>query len=296
MRWVAAALVLAAGAAAAAEPPPAARKLRLLTGAARAISHALSASRDTALMGLAITPYSVLTAGADVAVVELDLAPVALRFGFFGLIELESDRPFSGRSPDFIPRENSAFWRAHGGYSTALDLVELGPRLLGAGGKLEATLSLRHESEHFTGSPSGDTPRFQDYPHIGNFVMADVAARIPAGPLDVELRLQTKVFLGGRSYQVGPGADAIVRWRLSDRVQPFSALFGEVLVGADTVLEDGRAARVPDDWMVRNLTGVLLPGRLGDVQVFSAVEIGHGKGLNVFKKELRWGGGVRLAF
>ena len=44
------------------------------------------------------------------------------------------------------------------------------------------------------------------------------------------------------------------------------------------------------------MTGVAFPGAVGEIQVFSAVEIGHGKGLNVYKEELRWGGGIRLAF
>jgi hypothetical protein len=30
--------------------------------------------------------------------------------------------------------------------------------------------------------------------------------------------------------------------------------------------------------------------------IFNAVEIGHGKGLGVYREEVRWGGGIRLAF
>ena len=267
------------------DAPP--KKIHLLPGASRAISHAMSASRDTALLGLALTPYSVLTAGGDVGIVEFDLSSVALRVGFFGMIELESDRPYSGSPPDFIPRENSAYWRAHGGYSLALDLERFAQRHLGPRGAVELTLSLRHESEHFTGDPSGDTPRFEDYPHIGNFVMGDVAVRLTVGVLEVELRLQGKVFIGEGSYVGGPGADAIVRWRASEWVHPFSSTFAEFIAGADGV---------PDNYLVRNLTGLLLRGRFGDIQVFNSIEVGHGKGLNVFNKELRWVGGIRLAF
>jgi hypothetical protein len=293
-RPVALLATLVAAAAHADEPSP--TSIVVMPGAARAISHGLSASRDTALLGLAFTPYSVLTAGADLGLVELQLASATVRFGFFGLIELESDRPFSGHPADFIPRENSAFWRAQGGYSVALALDGLAHRVLGERGALEATLSLRHESEHFTGSTGGDAPKYEDYPHIGNFLMADVAVRLPAGNLDVELRVQCKWFPGGdQSYTVGPGVDAIVRWHLLPRLEPFSSTFAEYLVGADRVWPDGRRG-VPDDRLVRNLTGVILPGRFGDVQIFNSIELGDGKGLNVYKNELRWGGGVRLAF
>jgi hypothetical protein len=277
-------------------PAAAHADVEVMPGASRAISHATSASRDTGLLGLALTPYSVLTAGGDVGIVKIQLAAVALRLGFFGLIELESDRPFSGRLPDFIPRENSAFWRAHGGYSVAIAFDDLARRHLGPRGAFEATLSLRHESEHFTGSTGGDTPRFQDVAHIGNFFLADVAVRLPAGAVDVELRLQNKIFVGEASYVVGPGADAIVRWHLSRWLKPFMSTFAEYIVGNDVTYDDGRRVRVPDDYMIRNLTGVILPGRLGDVQIFSAIEIGNGKGLNVVKEEVRWGGGIRLAF
>src|SRR5688572_15368719 len=75
------------------EPEPA---LAVLPGASREINHAHSASRDTGAMGWAFTPYSLLSAGADVAILKWKLEPVSLRFGFFGLLELESDRPYDG--------------------------------------------------------------------------------------------------------------------------------------------------------------------------------------------------------
>lgn len=271
--------------------------LEILPGASREISHAMSASRDTALMGWALTPYSVLTAGADVGILKLNESPVAIRLGFFGMLELESDRPFAGNPQgDFIPRENSAYWRAVGGYSGAVAFERFAKRHLGQRGAFEMTLSLRHESEHFTGSTSGDPPRFQEYPHIGNLILYDIAVRVPMGRFDFELRLQSKVFLGQRNYVVGPGGDVIVRWHLSKWLEPFSSTFAEYLVGKVNTFDDGRTGRVPDDSMVRNLTGFIFPGRVGDIQIFNAIEVGNGKGLNVYKRELRWGGGIRLAF
>jgi hypothetical protein len=69
--------------------------------------------------------------------------------------------------------------------------------------------------------------------------MPDVAVRIPIKKLDIELRVQTKVFVPvipapDTVYKVGPGFDAILRWRVHDVVQPFSSTFFEYIVG-DTV-------------------------------------------------------------
>lgn len=247
-------------------------------------------------MGWAITPYSVLTAGADVSIVKWQLEPVSLRFGFLGLIELESDRPYKQGSGDFIPRENSGFWRGHGGYSIAASFERWARESLGERGALELCLSLRHESEHFTGSTGGDEPKYADRPLIGNFLMGDAAVRLPLGDFDLELRLQNKVWLGERAYSVGPGGDVILRWLLSSRVRPFSASFAEYLFGRRTIWADGHDVRVPDDYLIRNLTGVAFPGAIGELQVFNALEIGHGKSLNVYREEVRWGGGIRLAF
>jgi len=276
-----------------AAPEPA---LQVLPGASREINHAHSASRDTGAMGWALTPYSVLSAGADVAILKWKLEPVSLRFGFFGLLELESDRPFEKGSKDFIPRENSRFWRAHGGYSIAASFERWARASLGERAAFEVALSLRHESEHYTGSTHGDEPQYGDVPLIGNFLMGDVGARLPLGDFDLELRVQTKVWLGERAYSVGPGGDVILRWNFSDWMRPFSATFAEYLFGRRMVWDDGRDVQVPDNYLIRNLTGVAFPGPIGEIQIFNALELGHGKGLNVYKEELRWGGGIRLAF
>ena len=287
---------LAAAATCAALPARAEPALEVLPGASREINHAHSASRDTGAMGWALTPYSVLSAGADVAILKWKLEPVSLRFGFFGLIELESDQPYDEGSKDFIPRENSRFWRAHGGYSIAASFERWARESLGERGAFELCLSLRHESEHFTASTSGEDPQYGDLPHIGNFFMGDVATRLPLGDFDLELRLQNKLWVSEHAYSVGPGGDVIVRWNLSVWMRPFSATFAEYLFGRRTVWDEGRDVQVPDNYLIRNLTGVAFPGTVGEIQIFNAIEIGHGKGLNVYKEEFRWGGGIRLAF
>jgi len=285
------------------EPP-----VQLLAGASQRISHSLSASRDTALLAYQLTPYSVLTAGGDVALVTWKLHPeVELRFGFFGLIEMESDRAFepgTGGSVGVLPGAGAALYRGHNGVHLATTFERTGERLFGRGGIVELTLGLHHESEHYMGSEDTSVAeRYKFHPHIGDFVLQDAAVRIPAGRVEVDLRLQNKLFvpvdLGQanghqRGYIIGPGLDLVFRWRLSDWAHPFSSFFGEYLVGNE-ILFDGRAWLVPDNYLLRNLTGVIFPGVNGDVQVYTSLSVGHGKGLLVLREEFLWGGGVRLA-
>jgi hypothetical protein len=293
------ALLLALPTAAHARP-----KIELLPGASQEISHKMSASRDTALPAYQLTPYSVFTAGIDAGLVGVDWGWISARVGFIGMIELESDRPYDAKQDGanvLLPSAGIHYWRGMQGIQASVALDEAGEKLFGEGGLLELTLGLRHESEHYTGSNDGGAGSdYSDVPHIGDFFLQDVAARIPTGRLDFELRLQNKLFLpagGGdqlRLYRVGPGFDAIVRWRLTSWVHPFSSTFGEYLWG-NGIEHEGERLRVPDNHLLRNLTGLIFPGRFGEVQVFTSVSVGHGKGLQVFKEELLWGGGVRIA-
>jgi hypothetical protein len=175
---------------------------------------------------------------------------------------------------------------------------ELAERWLGPRGALEVVLSHRHESEHFTGPRDPNDRTFDDIPIIGDFLMPDFAARFPAGPVDLEVRLQFKFFVssgGYKQYIFGPGMDLIARWRLTDWIHPFISLFGEYLLGGVEEWE-GRTVDIPDNHLVRGLIGVVFPGRLGDVQLFTSLAVGHGKGLLVFREEFLWGWGIRLAF
>jgi hypothetical protein len=281
--------------------------VQVLPGAARAIPHSMSASRDTAVLGYQLTPYSALMAGAEPALVGFFLRDVSLRVGYFGFLELESNTPYDPEGKalgPLLPFENIHFWRGQQGTQLSLAFDEGARRWLGERGMLEVTIGFRHESEHFTASTRGTEPRYGDVPHIGDFTFHDFAARIAVGDFDIELRLQNKLFLAydtgqanglERAYTMGPGFDAIVRWRLTDWIHPFSSTFGEYLIGNDFVWE-GRWIQVPDAYLLRNLTGVIFPGKIGDIQLFSSLAVGHGKGLMVFREELLWGGGVRLAF
>src|SRR5687768_16408035 len=86
--------LFSAGAALAAEHPASApaspSSFHFLPGASRAISHAGSASRDTAALGLVILPRVVVTGGAEIAVFAIEGSGLTFRPGFFGMLELES--------------------------------------------------------------------------------------------------------------------------------------------------------------------------------------------------------------
>lgn len=262
------------------------------------ISHGRSASRDTPALAYQITPYTAEMAGGDFAFVGLETPHLSLRLGFYGLIELESERPLtSGDAGDqLVLPLVGLLWRGSNGLTAALSLDSLGERSFGERGRLEFALSLRHESEHFTASREGNEGRYVDVPNIDNFVMPDVAVRIPFGNFNFEARGQLKYFFAQhyeRSYSVGPGVDLILHWLLTDAVQPFSAVFGEYLYGTELSFE-GERVRTPDNYLLRNLTGLIFPGKWGEVQVFNSIAYGHGKGLLAYRREALWGFGVRV--
>lgn len=296
--------LLAAPIAAAPEPlppeDPAEETFELLPGASRAITHSHSASRDTALLAYQQTPYTVRTGGGDVGLARLNTGALSWRLGFFGMIELESEDPIESddlSSP--MPQAGNGLWRGVYGYSIAAAHRDWGERWFGERGMVEAAISFRHESEHFTGSREGNEGRYAEVPNIGDFFMPELAVRIPVGDVDIELRAQHKWFVGepgARTYSHGPGGDAIVIWRLWDQLHPFNATFAEYLFGTTFEDDDGTRYVAPDNYLFRNLTGVMLPGRYGDIQLYASLAIGHGKGLKAFQKERRWGGGIRLVF
>jgi hypothetical protein len=270
-------------------------ELSWIPGAAREVAHSSSASRDTGAVAVQLSPYLSATVGGDLAIAALRLPDITWRLGFFGLIELESSDPLAAGSDGFwgiFPADAVILWRGQYGGSLGVSLDSLARRWLPPGGALEVTLSFRHESEHFTGSSSETGGRWAGVPDIGNFLMYDVAARVPAGPLDIEARVQLKMFMpidGATSYTYGPGLDAVLRWRASERALPFLSVFFEYLVG-------GERADDRDNHLLRALLGVLLPGRAADVQLFTSLVLGHGKGLLEVRDEFLWGAGLRIVW
>jgi hypothetical protein len=262
-----------------------------LPGDARIISHSASASRDTALIAYQVLPRVAVTTGGDVGFFGFRFAEMELRLGLFGMFELET----AGPEPlNFLTVPAGTYlWRGLLGYSLAFSMEGFASRLLGQRGELEATLSFRHESEHYTGSAAVVEPLFQGVPHIGDFLMLDLAMRKAVNRLDIELRVQNKFFLPTSSdaYSFGPGADFILRFHAGEWLFPFWSVFGEYLFAKRTA---GAREAFEDNFLVRTLLGVLVAGKRADLQVYMAADMGHGKGLLSYDKEIRIGWGIRV--
>lgn len=260
-------------------------------GPAREISHSSSASRDTFVLGMAIFPRPVLTAGGDFSFLSFRFSGMTWRLGFQGMLELESQ----GKTQAFqgTPSGDIHYWRGVYGYSIAVSLDRVARRYLGTGSALEAAVSGRHESEHYTGSNDGGPGTdYSDRPHIGNFIMLDFAIRYRIRRVDLIGRVQHKFFLPDAGYTHGPGGDLAVRWRLCRWVHPFASFFGEYLFGATYF----GPTRYPDAYLLRGLAGVILPSRFGDLYIYMSGDVGHRKGLAVYTEEATLGGGLRVAF
>jgi len=257
-------------------------------GPAREISHSSSASRDTALVSAVFTPRLVRAAGGDFAVVSYATDDFTFRLAAFGMLELFGEGRAARGLP--FPAGDIGLWRGLYGYSIAWSLDTLAHDTCGTRCALEGNVSFRHESEHYTASNDGTTERkYVGYPHIGDFVMPDVAMRLPIGDFDLIVRAQAKVWTSRHRetpYRFGPGGDVVLRWRLLDRLHPFTSTFAEYCL----------ASGAPNAYFIRNLTGVLIPSRYGDISLHFVSEIGHGKGFMVLREEASFGFGMSFAF
>ena len=267
---------------------------QLLPGESRVISHSMSASRDTALMGYQVLPRVVLTTGADFAVFGFRFSGLDMRVGMFGIIEVQTTEP----DPlNFLTVPSGPYlWRGLLGYSVSCALEKLATRWLGNRGALEISLSERHESEHYTGSGEDLRKAYRHIPNIGDFLLLDLAMRKAIGPLDIEARIQNKFFLSSadhKPYSLGPGGDLVFRLRLPTWAHPFLSMFSEYLF-ADSLERDGKVFEVPDNYLVRALLGVVFPGKVADLQIFMATSVGHGKGLLSDQEEFCIGWGIRI--
>jgi hypothetical protein len=269
-------------------PPPS--SIRFLPGASRAISHAASASRDTAALGILALPRVVLTGGADFALFAIEGSGLTFRPGFFGMLELESGEDTEGYLPR--PGEEVSLWRGLLGYSAAISFDRFAARAIGRGGALEGTVSYRFENEHFMRPNEGESVgAFASLPQVGELIMVDLALRAPFGRWEVETRVQHKFFIVVQGdkvapYQHAPGADVIVRFKAFSKVHFFSSTFAEFFIAGTP---EG------DAFFFRNLTGVTIPGRIGDLSIFAATDVGHGKGFLVDRRSASLGGGLRIA-
>ena len=275
------------GALRAAPQPAAPPKVQIgFLGPSRAISHSISASRDTAVLQMLIAPRPTLTGGGEFSVFSAAFAGMSWRLGFFGLIELESKQALPHVKP--IAGDVS-FWRGVYGFSLAVSLDRLAERWMGKGSAFELSLSWRHESEHLTEKGGDGEREYGDVPIIGDFLMPDVAVRWRVGPLSLIGRLQWKIFVRDRAYTHAPGVDLTLRWHATKWVHPFASFFTEYVFG-------NRSQRVPDHYLVRGLLGILVPSSYGYLSVFLSGDVGHRKGLAVFTREATFGVGLRAAF
>lgn len=271
--------------------PATARADATWLGLARRVPRTWSASRDAPAFGLMALPRDIRTAGGELAIATLRGAETSWRFGFAGLLELESDGETTGVGNAFPRANGSILWRGSYAYYGALSLDALADRLCGECA-LEVSLQYRHESQHYTGSNEGDGGMdVSDQPFVGDDAIADVAVSAVRGPWLIAARATAFVFLPGRSsYAGGPGLDLHARWRGARRVQPFASAYVERLFGTEL---GGR--RFDDAYLARALAGVALPSSLGDVMVFASADAGNRKGIRGLTEEATLGVGVRLA-
>lgn len=260
-------------------------------GLPRAVPRSWSASRDAPAFNLMLYPRDVRTAATELAIVTLRTPVMSWRLGFAGLIELESD----GRTKAFrnlFPAGNGALlWRGSYAYYAAASFDELAARTCG-GCKLELGVQYRHESQHYTGSNSGDAGMdVTGEPYVGDDVIGDVAVSVTRGGWTLLARAIGFAFVPGRSsYAGGPGLDLHARWRWAGALNLFVSGYGERLFG--TTLS-GR--RFDDAYLLRALTGIALDSDLGDVMIYASADVGNRKGIRGLTEEATVGLGVRLA-
>ena len=272
---------------------------QLMPGSSRAISRSLSASRDVAMPSFAQSPRQAVTAGLDFAAAAYSCRKSTLRLGFYGMMELQSDKyhyyPFWFEEEYSFPEfQNVALWRGLFGVSTAYSFDAWAKRLLGERGNAELVFSLCHESEHHTDYSNSSYDRVPD---IGDFVMPEAAVRIPCGErIEIDLRCQCKLFIpydGADAYTHGFSREYIIRWNAFKSINFFSSAFYEYLRGSITSY-GAFNIRYPDNRMYRELFGVIFRGRSADLQLFASRHDGHEKGKLAFLEEKMWGWGIRI--
>jgi hypothetical protein len=266
-----------------------------LPGDARQISHASSASRDTALLEGILYPRISVTLGTEFGLLRYRAGPVSLRPGLFALFNLESRTKATHFFP--APGGDSDLWRGILGYQFSCAFDRFAERFMGEAGALELTLAYFHESEHHSAGNNRaepgdgpDHPELRGRPQLNNFVMGDLAARTTLAKIELVGRFQSKIFTNGEPtphepFRFGVGGDLIVRARHLSWLQPFSANFFELL---------GSPVR-RDASTFRSLLGIAFPGVFGELSVYLSLTTGAGKGLLIPVNDTDFGGGLRYS-
>jgi len=262
-----------------------------LPGDAREISHANSASRDTAALEAIVAPRFSVTLGSELGIVSFRGAGSTWRLGALAFFGLESRTRSRRLFP--APGGDSDLWRGLLAYELACSFDEFAQRHLGERGALELSLGYYHESDHHTASPGVPATSADEllvrHSQIGNFVAADLGLRFARYGLVFVLRQQAKLFRNGTDasapFRAGTAGEFVLELpALSRAAVPFWSNFGEVL------LEPGHASTRS----FRSLLGVGLPGRAGAVRVYASFDDGAGKGLLIRDHERALGLGFRF--
>lgn len=273
-------------------------QIAVLPGASAVIDPSLSASRDTFALSYQVTPLPVLTAGGDVALVGLRRGDLELRFGFLGMLELQHHSSIDDTNPKVILPTASGYvsWRGRTGLALAVSSRAIG-RALG-GTVAEVVLSDQHESAH---PAIGEDPAVAETVIVGDFARLELGVRHRFGRWRLDTHVQASAFHPAprahyRFYDAGLGFDVALAWERHPRVHPFTSVHADRMWGRhDVEIAGYGVVDVPDWYNVRQLAGVSLPGIAhGSIQIYAALEIGHGHSLLAFQERLLVGGGVRL--
>jgi hypothetical protein len=263
-----------------------------MPGNSREIPRTTSASRDVPASDLVFAPRVSGKAAVDFALFVVRGGGLAVRFGIDAFFELEhADVGLSGPLP--LPGEGKGpmLWRGMYRMSLALSAEDLAHAWFGPRGAIEITGTVGHESDHVTGGSFDDAPERGDIVDGGggNFVIFDAAVRAPLGD-----RVDLWGRVADRAYWLGPilhapGLDMGLRWHLLPHLEPVVSLFGEAL------LVDHNQNAANNGGFAGMLLGLSLPGKLGEVIPYTAVDAGNNKGLLINRREIDVSIGVRYA-
>jgi hypothetical protein len=263
-----------------------------MPGNSREIVRDTSASRDVPVSGLVFAPRVGGKGAVDFAFTRLRADGVALRIGFDAFFELEhADVGLAGPLPLPGQGKGPMLWRGMYRASLALSAERLARDWFGSGGAIEIAATVGHESDHVTGGSFDDAPQRGDIVAGGggDFAVYDIAIRGQvASHLVAWGRVQDRAYFRGAILHA-PGVDAGIRWHLLAHVDPVVSVFGERL------LVDHNRNGANDGGSVGLLAGVALPGALGELVPYTAVNAGNNKGLLINRREIDVSIGVRYA-
>ena len=124
-----------------------------------------------------VVPWPTLTAAGEFAFLSFRYTEVVLRFGFYGLLEIESEAQTRGTRDGLFPLGDIAYWRGAYGVHASKSL-DAAFRRVCRRCLFEFALLYRHESEYYTGSNSGGEGRdVSEVAQVGDLFMPDIAFR-----------------------------------------------------------------------------------------------------------------------